>query len=328
MSTAERIWEMARAFQPSRVLLTAVELGVFGILGGQAVESAAVAARMGTDRRGTDRLLNALAALGLLAKEGTRFRNAPDTLAALVPGQPGYIGGALGHVVNLWHTWSTLTDAVRAGTSVYRRDPQAAPEATRSFIAAMHTIATGQAQRVVAQLDLERVRRVLDVGGGSGAYAIELCRARPDLEAVVYDRPEVVPLMAQYVAEAGLSPRIRAVTGDFNRDELPSGFDLVFMSQILHSNSPAENGRLMAQARRALEPGGQVVVQEFVPDEGRTSPVPPVLFALNMLVATAAGDTYTESEIGAWLTAADFALPRRVDPPGTGTTLLLACLGT
>ena len=321
---AERIWELSRAFQPSRVLLTGVELGVFAALGTGARTSADVAEQIGTDARATDRFMNALAALDLLCKDGDLFTNSPDADEYLVPGRPDYVGDGLMHIVNLWGSWSTLTAAVRAGTSVCQLDDQAMAAHTKSFIAAMHLIGSSQAGEVVKQLDLSGVRRVVDVGGGSGAYSIEFCRAKPDIEAVVFDLPTVVPLTEEYVKRARMSARITAASGNFTSDELGRDFDLAFLSQVLHSNSPDENLALFKRCHRALNPGGQMVIQEFVVDENRSSPASHVLFALNMLVATRAGDTYTESEIREWLSAASFEDTRRIDPPGTNTTLLVA----
>ncbi len=312
---ADRLWDTARAFMPSRILLTAIELKLFAALGEGPRTSAEVAAALETDPRATDRLMNALAALGFLNKEGERFSNTPDTDALLVPGRPTYAGEAIAYAATLWRRWSTLTDAVKAGTSVVGEQAGEREDWVSSFISAMHYNASASAPSVVPLIDLTGVERLLDVGGGSGAYSIAFCRAKPDLHAVVFDLPDVVPLTQKYVAEAGLSDRVSTSSGDFSRDELGRDFDLAFISQILHMNSPEENIELFRKCFRALRPGGTIVIQEFVIDEGRTSPVQAAVFALNMLVATRAGDTYTESEIGGWLAEAGFEGMTRADAP-------------
>ncbi len=324
LTTDERIWEMARGFQGSRVLLTAVELGVFGALGEGPRSSEQVASAIGADKRATDRLMNALVVLGLLVKQGDTFSNSPDAGELLVPGKPEYAGGALMHVANMWDSWSTLTRAVKTGTSVLEREGPDRQKWVKPFIAAMHYIAGGQAREIVGLIDLGGVRRVLDVGGGSGAYAIEFCRANPDLEVVVFDLPDVVSLTGNYVREAGLSGRITTTAGDYNADELGREFDLAFVSAILHANGPDENVELFKKCRRALRTGGRIVVQDFIIEDDRTSPPFAALFALNMLVATAAGDTYTEAEVMQWLSAASFGDTRRIDPPTAETTLLVS----
>jgi len=319
---ADKILEIARGFQASRILLSGFELGIFQTLGDEKLTSAEVASRINADPRATDRLMNALVVLGLLEKEQERFSNSADACGCLVPGKPGYVGGALGHTINLWDTWSTLTESVKQGTSVFERKGEARADFVRPFIAAMHFNASRSAKVVIPQIDLTGVKRIIDVGGGSGAYSIEFCRANSEIQSVIFDVPDVVPLTQEYAAEAGMSERISTTTGDFTKDELGCDFDLAFLSHVLHSNPPDENADFIKRTWRALKPGGKIVVQEFVVDDSRTSPAGPVFFALNMLVGTTAGDAYTEGEIGKWFTDAGFTGIRRIDLQGTGSTLM------
>ncbi len=314
------LMELASRFMESRAFLTACELGIFETLGEGARSSAEAAKAIGLDGRGTDRLMNALTSLGLLEKSGGLFRNSPLAVAYLVK-QPGFANGLI-HWVHLWQGWSTLTEAVRAGHSI-----TAQPVGDRgnswvhAFISAMHWRAVQHAPSLVALFDLTHVLRVLDVGGGSGAYAMEFARTRPGLTAAVFDLPAVLPLTASYVKRAGLSGRVELIPGDYNKDPLGGGFDLVLLSAILHSNSPEENQRLIRRCAAAVNPGGQVVIQEFIVNEERTGPPFSTLFALNMLVGTDAGDTYTESEVREWMTAAGLGDIRRHDMP-YGTTVI------
>jgi len=307
--------ELSRRFMESRILLTGFELGVFTALGRGPRSPAQVARAVKADPRAIDRLLGALCCLGLLRKEGGYFSNTPVAARYLAQGRPDYLAG-LGHSVQLWDTWSTLTGAVRQGRSVLK-----APLGRRvggffaPFIAAMHARAVPQAKAVVTSLPLAGVSRVLDVGGGSGAYAMAFARAKPGLRATVVDLPQVVPLTRSYVQKAGMSQRVDVRVGDYERDPLPGGYDLVFLSAILHSNSPAANRRLIRKCARSLDSRGLIVIQEFVVDEGRTAPAFSVFFALNMLVGTPAGDAYTESEIRSWLAGAGFAGIERQDTP-------------
>jgi hypothetical protein len=175
---------------------------------------------------------------------------------------------------------------------------------------------------VVASLDLAGVSRVLDVGGGSGAYAMEFVRAHAGIMATVFDLPKVLPLTAEYVRRAGLQDRVALVAGDYDRDDLGPGFDLVFLSAIIHSNSAVRNRDLIRKGFAALESPGQLVVQDFIVDEDRLGPPFGVLFALNMLVGTDAGDTYTESEVRQWMLEAGFDRVARRDTP-FGTSLIV-----
>jgi predicted O-methyltransferase YrrM len=316
LTSPEQIQQLAVAFQRSRVLLSAFELGLFDVVdraGAGGLASAAAAQAIGADPRATDRLLGALCALGLMVKTDGRFRNGPLAEAHLVSGRPGFMGG-LGHVASLWETWSTLTAAVRAGTSVRQRPAGPQAEARqKAFILAMHHRGRAEAADLVARLDLRGVRRVLDVGGGSGVFAMALVAACPGSRAVILDLPETLALTKGYLAAAGMADRIDLQEGDFLAADFGTGFDLVLLSAVLHINSPAENLGLLQKSHAALNAGGQAVIREFILEEDRTGPPFAALFALNMLVGTKAGDAYTYSEMAGWLTEAGFVEVRRLD---------------
>jgi SAM-dependent methyltransferase len=316
--TREQIRDTAYAFQESRILLSGHELGLFTALGTGRHTSAGIASLLGTDPRATDRLMNALCAMGLLEKENGRFSNSPAARDCLVRESPGYLGGLM-HTVNLWNSWTTLTEAVRKGTGVrLRRVDQKEEEWRSAFIAAMHDRAVRQAPVVVGQIDLSGVARILDVGGGSGAYAMAFVRAKAGISATVFDLPEVLALTRAYIERESLAQRVTTIAGDYLKDSLGQDFDLVFLSAIIHSNSPSENAGLILKCARALRPGGRVVVQDFIMDEERLTPSPGALFALNMLVGTESGDTYTEAEVSGWMTAAGLSgVSRQGTPFGT-----------
>lgn len=307
------IMEMASGFMRSRVLLTGYELGIFTLLGDGSKSSGEIAETLETAPRATDRLMNALCGIGLLEKRDGLFRNTPATARFLVKGRPGYLANLM-HTNHLWETWGTLTEAVRRGTTVVGGHVEKHTDERReAFIAAMHHFAGQRAPRVVSQIDLTGVTSVLDVGGGSGAYSMAFVRAGERIRATVFDLPSVARLTRRYVEAEGLADRIDITTGDFNLDALPAGFDLVFMSMILHSNSPEQCRALVAKGAAALNPGGQLVIAEFLVDEDRAGPPLGTLFALNMLVGTEAGDTYTESEITGWMKAAGLSDFVRID---------------
>ena len=318
------ILEPAWAFQRSRVLLTAHELNLFTVLGDGSKTSGEVARALRTDERATDRLMNALCSMGLLEKEDWRFSNAPLASRFLVEGRPDYLAGLM-HMAHLWETWSTLTQAVRQGRSVADRTAgvnERGADWLRAFIAAMHWRACQHAPGVVGLLDLSGVSRVLDVGAGSGAYAMAFVRVRDGITATAFDLPNVIPLTQEYIKQIGLQEKVKTVVGDYNVDPLGSGYDLVFLSAIIHSSSPSQNHVLIRKAAEALAPHGQVVVQDFIVDEDRTGPPFAALFALNMLVGTEAGDTYTTSEIRQWMEEAGLRHVVRKDTP-FGTSLII-----
>lgn len=311
-----------RGYQESRVILTAIELDLFSHVGDGAT-AAEVAARIDAKPRSTEMLLNAIVSIGLLEKRDSRFHNTPLALRYLMEGAPDDSRLGLMHTVHLWDSWSTLTDCVRAGTRV--TPVRAAPddEWRRAFIGAMHKNASGRAGPVVQAVGTAGVKRLLDVGGGSGAYSIAFAQADPQLQATIFDLPPVLELARDYVAAAGLSDRVTFRPGDMHRDDFGSGYDLVLLFAICHMNSPEKNRALFARCRAALVPGGRLVVQDFILEPEKTAPRNGALFSLNMLVVTEAGASYSRDEYFQALTDVGFRNPRHIPLPGP-TGLIVA----
>ncbi len=267
--------------------------------------------------------MNALAALGLLIKKDGVFRNSKGAARWLVRGKEDYLA-TLGHAVGLYKRWATLTDAVKTGAQVVKERLTDDRLEREAFIAAMHRRAIGTADGLVGLLDLTGVTRVLDVGGGSAVYAMALCRAKKDLAVRVLDLPEVTVLTRRYVEAGGFRDRIDTIDGDYLECAFPDGLDMIFFSAIMHSNAPAENQLLIDKAFSALAPGGRIVIQDGVMDDSRTQPGTGALFALNMLVSTPAGDSYTEGEITGWLEKAGCVDISRTDS-GPATAMMIGC---
>ena len=305
--------EMARSFMPARVLLTALELDIFtAVADGTSPE--AVAQKVDAEPRATEMLLNALASLKLLEKRDGTFLNSTASARFFTEGSRDNARPGLLHTANLWHRWSTLTDDVRAGTSVTLR--VRGDKWITSFIAAMDRNAKERAGLIVKAIAPDGIQRMLDLGGGSGAYSIALARAVPGLKAEIMDTSEVVPLTREYIRKSRLANRISARVGDMLRDPLGEDYDMVLVSAICHMFSPDENRALFQRAHAALAPNGQIVVQDFILEPDKTAPRAAALFSLNMLVGTAAGSSYSEPEYATWLREAGFTDVRRVRLPG------------
>jgi SAM-dependent methyltransferase len=316
--TFDELLGKARAYQESRTLLTAIELDLFTAVGDGA-NAEEVAARLNASIRGTRMLLDAVVAIGGLTKSEGIYRNTPETARYLVAGSREYAQPGLMHSVNLWHTWSSLTQAVRSGSSVIEPGVERRDERwTENFIAAMHRNGSAMARAAVDHLDLTGIRTMLDIGGGSGAYSIAFAQANPALSATVFDLPHVLPLADRYIRESGLSDRIHTSAGDLRTSRFKDAgeFDLVLLSNICHMLDEAENRDLLRRCYAATVPGGRVIIRDFVIDEDRTSPKQAAMFALNMLVGTRGGSSYSESEYRAWLVDAGYEEPERRGPGG------------
>ncbi len=308
--------ETMRSFQESSILLTAVELDIFTAVGPGATAEQ-VSRKLQTNSRATEVLLNAIVALGALTKKDGTFRNTPETARYLVAGSPDCVRPALMHTVHMSKSWATLTKCVRAGTAVVPPGvDQQDRQWTESFIAAMHRGAAGPAAQLVRKVGAGGVRRLLDVGGGSGAYSIAFAMANPNLQAEVLDLAPVVPIAQKHINDAGLADRVRTRIGDLTADEFGKGYDLILLSAICHMLDPQQNLDLFRRCHRALTPGGRIVIRDFILEPDKTAPKWVALFAINMLVGTRGGSTYTEGEYKAWLKGAGFAAFTRLDPAG------------
>jgi ubiquinone/menaquinone biosynthesis C-methylase UbiE len=260
------------------------------------------------DSRAADRLMNALVVIGVLEKKNGKFQNTSAGEKFLVKGKPGYMGG-LGHTVNLWKNWSNMTESVKKGTAVEIKDSvnDRGKNWLESFIEAMHMRAKQQAPEIIAMLDLNGVYNVLDVGGGPGTFSFAFVNAKRGLKATVFDLPNVIPLTQKYISDEGYTGKIATATGDYLKDDLGNGYDLIFLSAIIHSNSPDENKLLFFKCNKALNENGQLVVLDYIMKDDRTSPEMGAMFALNMLVGTRSGDSYTELEIKTWMEETGFS---------------------
>ncbi len=306
-----------RAFTEARVILTAAELDLVSDLARDPATAAGLAARRGFALRPLTRLLDALVALGLLEKRAGAYRPRPEARALLDRDSPTSALPMLLHQAHLWQRWSTLTQAVDPGA-----ESRAERHSTAAFIGAMHVTARGQAPAVAAAVGIGGARRLLDVGGGPGTYTEAFLTAAPALEATLFDRPEVVAIARERLAASPCLPRVTFVAGDFLRDPLPPHHDLALLSAVIHSCSPEEVRALFASVHRALVPGGRVVVRDYVMNEDRTAPLGGVLFAINMLLNTPGGATYTHDEIVGWLSAAGFVRVRLLAAADTMSALV------
>ncbi len=294
--------ELWSGFQVSRVVLTANNLGVFEGLAAPKT-AGRLAAELNTDARATEVLLDAVSSLGLLRKTGQQYRITPLAKRFLLKNSPLYQGDMLRHADSLWKTWSGLDEVVRTG-----RPTQGGGRDHETFIRAMHNNSVLTAPGVVDSLDLRGVRTALDLGGGPGTYSIEL--ARRGIEVTLFDLPDTMSIAREIVGAAGVKGT-RFLQGDFHTDDIGTGYDLVLLSQILHSHSPEESIELLGKVRNVLKPKGKAVIHEFALAENRAAPPSGALFSINMLVNTPGGRSYTPREMTSWLKTTGFG-PVRV----------------
>ena len=290
-----KIWS---AYQSSRILITANNFRVFDHLD-EPKTVAKLAKEIKTDKRATEILLDALAGIGLLKKQKGRYKNTSLASRFLVHGKPLYQGDIIRHAENMWRSWSSLDVVLRTGRPhIGERDHEA-------FILGMHNLAALKARDIVKEMDLSGVKKALDLGGGPGTYSMEL--AQKGIQVSLFDTPQTLKIAGRVIGKSAAGRKnIRLHEGNFLHDDIGSGYDLIFISQILHSYSEKDNRSLLRKCRQALNKNGRVVIQEFLIDESRTRPVQGALFAINMLVNTDGGRTYSPGEMKSWLIKTGF----------------------
>ena len=319
----EKVLKLARDFMDCRILLTGAELDLFTLLGRERLDLKGVADRTGTRTRGLAVLLDALAAMGLLNKEGGLYSCPDDVRRVLSADSPVSVLPMVLHCVSLWERWSCLTEIVRGAECEFSPPFQKIDE-LRAFIGAMHVVAAPLAPGIVSAVNPGGSRMLLDVGGASGTYTIAFLETAAGMKATLFDRPPVVAMARERLEKAGLLDRVKLVAGDFYRDEFPSGHDLAFISAIIHQNSREQNRDLFGKVFRALVKGGRVVIRDHVMDEDRVRPDAGAVFAVNMLVATAGGGTYTFAEIAEDLSQSGFSNIRLLKAGGHMDSLVEA----
>ena len=323
--TTDELIEKVRGFQGACVIAAADELDVFTVFRGKPATADALAGRIRSDPRATAVLLDALVALDLLEKRGDTYHVPPEMAELLTEDAPTNVLPAVRHQANCLRRWAELARVVKAGLPA-ERTPSIRGEAgdCEAFIGAMDNFNASMAPQVIQRLSSLRFQRLLDVGGASGTWTIAFLRAVPDATAVLFDLPQVIPLARQRLTRAGLIDRVTLVSGDFYTDPLPGGADFAWLSAIVHQNSRPQNRDLYAKIHAALAAGGVLAIRDVVMDASHTQPAGGALFAVNMLVATKGGGTFTLDQFKQDLTSAGFSDVRLIHRDEYMNSLLCA----
>jgi len=308
LDTAAGILRLGNAFCDAKALLTAVELGVFDALHTGPATEEELKDRIGLHGRGLGDFLQLLGALGLLAEDGGRYRNAPGADRFLVSELPSYVGGfLLRSNRNLYPAWGRLTEALRSG------DPQAAgsfddviadPGLLRQFVRMMDALTQIIGPELVDAFDWSEHRSVVDVGGCRGNLAGQIAKAHPEMTGTVFDLPQMEPFFDEHIANMGLTGRLSFHGGDFFIDPLPAA-DVVLMGHVLHDWDEAQRRGLVHKAYDAVRPGGALLVYDRMLDDER-SRVENLVISLDMLLVSTGGSEYTSGELRGHAESAGF----------------------
>ena len=302
--------KMAQAHREAAILITACQLEVFTHLAQEPRSAEALAHACGVPPRGLRRLLNACVVLDLLEKDGEIYRNTPVAADFLVSDKPGYMGHFITHAAENYAAWGRLSQAIREDRPAEPHSAEALatlpPERVRQYIESLYDLGKQAAEAIADRVDLTHARRLLDVAGGSGIYAISLAQRQPALRAVVFDLPPVLAVTQEIIARHGMAERVSVRPGNYHHDEFGSGYDVILFSHVFQTQGPETGRMLLHKAFGALRPGGLLLVHGAMPNLDRVSPPEPALTQVHMFLVYPEGDAHPAEDISAWTQEAGF----------------------
>jgi ubiquinone/menaquinone biosynthesis C-methylase UbiE len=313
----QRLQQMHFSFAAERVLSTSLKFNVYSHIAAGKKTAAEIAAAAGASERGMRMLLDAAAALELLVKREGRYELTPDAARYLVRESPEYMGTFLASD-RLWEMWGHLAEAVREGKSQHSASQQeVAEDFFPVLVRTLHITNSEPARRLAAQLvplTGKSGPRVLDIGCGSAVWSIAIAKADPQARITAFDYPKVLETTRQFAEREGVGDRAEYLPGDLRAANFPErSYDVAILGNIVHGEGEASAHDLFARIHRALDSGGRLAIIDMIPNDERTGPPFALLFALNMLVNTDQGDTYTLTQYREWLTGAGFARVETLD---------------
>lgn len=326
--TPERLMQMAWGYAPPLAIEAAVRLKIFDTLADGSKTLDRIASATQCSPRGLSAVLDLLAGLGLLEKSGgPTYGLTPESAAFLVSTKPGFQGGMFQHMSRqLIPNWLKLTEIVGSGEPAESVNEEAEGAAFfQQFVEDIFPMSYPSARALAAGLDISQMDKqvsVLDLAAGSGVWGIALAQASPNVTVRAVDWEGVLPVTRRVAEKFGLASRFTFVAGDLLQADFGTGHQLAILGHILHSEGEQRSQLLLKKAYDALAPGGPVAIAEFLVNETRTGPMNGLIFAVNMLVNTAAGGTYSFGEIRGWLHEVGFTNVRQMEGPGPSPLIL------
>jgi hypothetical protein len=326
--TPERILQLGWAYAPPLAIEAAVRHRVFDVLDAGPLTLAQTVAATGTSERGLRAVMNLLVGLGLLTRtEDGCYALSPESSAFLVSSKPAFHGGLFRHMSSqLIPSWMCLSDIVATGKPAVSVNQEGAggeffsnfvmdifPLSYQPALALAHHLAFGDTGDPVS---------VLDIAAGSAVWSIALAQSSPRVVVTAVDWPEVLPTTQRSVTRFGLAERYTFAPGDLSQADFGRGHAVATLGHILHSEGAQRSQQLLRRTFDALAPGGTIAISEFLVNPERTGPTPSLIFAVNMLVNTDQGDTFTYDEIAGWLKRVGFVNPRTLNVPGPSPLIL------
>lgn len=325
--TPERVMQFAWGYAPTLIIEAAVRHGVFDLLDQSPKTIAELARESGASQRGLLAIVNALVGFGFLARKGDRYSLTPESSAFLVSNRPGYLGALYEHMSSqIIPNWLQLERVVRTGKPAEAvNDKKAGPAFFAEFVESLFPLSYRTAGILGEHLKVPRTKKpihVLDIAAGSGVWGIALAQQSPHVQICAVDWPEVLKVTKKVAKRHGVADRMSTIPGDILKVNFGNSHHVATLGHILHSEGAERSKQLLRKVFKALESGGTIVIAEFVPNDERTGPPNALIFAVNMLVNSKAGDTFTFAEMSKWLREAGFEKPRQLDAGGVSPLIL------
>ena len=303
-----RLQKMARAYTETAVLWAALDLGLFTAIAAGASDEDAVAAACGISRLDAERLVVCCLTLDLLRLADGNLVNPPDVARYLVDGERTYAGSWMTFTRRDVPGWFRIGELMTEGPepSLLGMYDDLTVERARRYHDATYSIGMGAGRRFVRTVDLSGRKRLLDIGGGSGAYSINVVQAHPDMSATVFDLPPVVEVTREFIADNDVTDRVDTVGGDFTSDPFPDGCDVAVMASNLPIYDAFVIAAVIAKAHEALQPGGEMHLIGEMLDDDRRGPVDAAMWGMNELLCAGQGRAHTVAECVGYFEAAGF----------------------
>lgn len=325
--TPERVMQFAWGYAPTLIIESAVRHGVFDLLDQSPKTVVELARKSGASQRGLLAIVNALVGFNFLTRKGERYALTPESSAFLVSTRPGYLGALYKHMSSqLIPNWLQLDRVVRTGKPAAAvNDKKAGAAFFAEFVESLFPLSYRTAGLLGEHLKVPGTKKpvnVLDIAAGSGVWGIALAQQSPLVRICAVDWPEVLKVTKKVAKRHGVADRMSTVAGDILKVNFGKGHNVATLGHILHSEGAKRSQQLIRKVFKALEPGGTIVIAEFVPNDERTGPPNALIFAVNMLVNSKEGDTFTFAEMSQWLREAGFEKPRQLDAGGVSPLIL------
>ena len=317
----EHLSELLRAYRKSNVLFTAFELGVFEKLSSHPRDINTIAKELRISKKGIQRLLSALCAMGIIKKFDKNYSISEDYQKYLDPLLPENIHGLINHEIHLYHRWKHLTECIESGLPIKKITDPSKPEDTARFINAMSNIGQRTAPILLNKVRFKGTEKLLDLGGGPGKYIEKFSEKYPDMQLTLFDQSETIRIAKDFLSDHKHSNNMTFIKGDLLENDFGNGYDVIFSSNVIHIFGPEEVRTIFDKSYQALNPGGRLLIKDFFLNDDYTGPEFASLFSLHMLLSTENGKCYSENDMISLMEKSGFIYKQSINLTGSSVVI-------